>query len=111
MLAVAGDGGLRPGVFGRDSGSTQGVPRLEYRQSLVPSMKCVYCRKPFGEIHWHDHPPAVVNEQGKTLAWTEIPLGSLQHTLSTHWPVCWNCHVAETFRRLHPELVTDRRAH
>lgn len=74
-------------------------------------MKCVYCRKPFGEIHWHDHPPAVVNEQGKTLAWTEIPLGNLQRTLSTHWPVCWNCHIAETFRRLHPDLVTDRRAH
>ena len=23
---------------------------------------CVYCHKPFGEIHWHDHPPALVSQ-------------------------------------------------
>ena len=28
--------------------------------------------------------------------------------LATSLPMCWNCHVAESFRRLHPELVTDR---
>jgi hypothetical protein len=72
---------------------------------------CVYCHKPFGEIHWHDHPPALVNMQRKTLQWNEVPLENLQQTLATHWPVCWNCHVAETFRREHPELVTDRPAH
>jgi hypothetical protein len=74
-------------------------------------MKCVYCRKTFGEIHWHDHPPALVDEQGKTLPWNDIPLENLQQTLATHWPVCWNCHIAESFRRLHPELVTDRPPH
>jgi hypothetical protein len=74
-------------------------------------MKCTYCHKPFVELHWHDHPPALVNEQGKTLQWNEVPLENLQQTLATHWPVCWNCHIAETLRRLHPELVTDRPAH
>ena len=73
--------------------------------------KCVYCHKPFGDIRWHDHPPALVGEQGQTIEWKEIPLENLQPTLSTHWPVCWNCHVAETFRRRHPELVTNRPAH
>lgn len=72
---------------------------------------CVYCHKPFGEIHWHDHPPALVDEQKKTIQWNEVPVENLQQTMATHWPVCWNCHVAETFRRLHPELVTDRPAH
>src|SRR5256884_8915310 len=62
-------------------------------------------------IYWHDHPPAVVNEQGDSFEWNEIPLEHLQQTLSTHWPVCWNCHIAEAFRRRHPELVTDRPAH
>ena len=28
--------------------------------------------------------------------------------LATSLPLCWNCHVAATFRRMHPELVTDR---
>lgn len=72
---------------------------------------CVYCQKPFGEIHWHDHPPALVDEQRKTIQWNEVPVENLEQILATHWPVCWSCHVAETFRREHPELVVDRPAH
>ena len=30
--------------------------------------------------------------------------------MGTHLPVCWNCHIAESFRREHPELVVDRPA-
>jgi hypothetical protein len=71
---------------------------------------CAYCHKPFGEIHWHDHPPALVDKERKTLQWNEIPLDQLQEVLSTHVPVCWNCHVAESFRREHPELVVARPA-
>jgi hypothetical protein len=26
-------------------------------------------------------------------------------------PVCWNCHIAQTFRRVHPELVVVRPPH
>jgi len=37
-----------------------------------------------------------------------IPAEKLQEVLRTDWPVCWNCHVAETFRREHPELVVNR---
>jgi hypothetical protein len=72
---------------------------------------CVYCKKPFGEIHWHDHPPALVDQQRKTVEWNEVPLENLQQVMATHWPVCWNCHIAETFRRVHPELITDRPPH
>lgn len=72
---------------------------------------CAYCQKPLGEIHWHDHPPALVNEQGKTIQWNEVPVEKLQQTFETHLPVCWDCHVAETFRREHPELVTNRPVH
>jgi hypothetical protein len=31
--------------------------------------------------------------------------------LSDHKPVCWDCDVAERFRRRHPELVTERPEH
>jgi len=72
--------------------------------------QCVYCHKPFGELHWHDHPPALVDQERKTVQWSEIPAEKLQETLKTHWPVCWNCHIAETFRREHAELVVDRPA-
>lgn len=71
---------------------------------------CAYCSKPFGEIHWHDHPPALVNKDGKTMQWNEIPAEKLQAAMGTHQPVCWSCHIAETFRREHPNLVVNRPA-
>ena len=73
--------------------------------------KCAYCHKPFREIHWHDHPPALVDSERKTVEWSEIPAARLQEALGTHWAVCWSCHVAQTFRRKHPDLVVDRPAH
>jgi hypothetical protein len=72
---------------------------------------CVACHKPIGKINWHEHPPALVDEQQKTVLWNEIPVEKLQETFATHWPICWDCHVAQTFRREHAELVTDRPPH
>jgi hypothetical protein len=70
--------------------------------------KCAYCRKEFGEILWHDHKPALMSPDGVTLQWNEIPPEQLPHVFLNHRPVCWNCHVAELFRRDHPDLVVDR---
>lgn len=72
---------------------------------------CVYCQRPFTAIQWHEHPPALVDEKGKTVLWNEVSLEKLHATMATYLPVCWSCHIAETFRREHPELVTDRPAH
>lgn len=72
---------------------------------------CVYCHKPFTHIHWHDHPPALLDAERKTIQWNEVPPERLQETMRTHLPVCWDCHIAETFRRDHPELVVDRPVH
>lgn len=69
---------------------------------------CVYCRKPFGEIHWHDHRPPLIGPDRKTVQWSELPAEKLPQVFETHWPVCWSCHIAETFRREHSELVVDR---
>jgi len=70
--------------------------------------RCAYCRKLFGEIHWHDHPPALLNRECKTIEWNQIAPENLQEALGTHRPVCWSCHMAETFRREHPEKFVDR---
>ena len=72
--------------------------------------ECVFCHKPFGEIHWHDHPPALLDSNRKTVPWTEVTTEELQEVLATHKPVCWSCHISETFRREHPERVVDRRS-
>jgi hypothetical protein len=73
--------------------------------------KCVFCRQPFHEIHWHDHPPALVDERKRTIEWKDVPPEKLQEVFKTHLPVCWSCHVTETFRRTLPELVVDRPVH
>jgi hypothetical protein len=70
--------------------------------------RCAFCRRAFGAIHWHDHTPALVDAGGVTRQWTELPVEKLPELLATYRPVCWNCHVAESFRRLHPDLVIDR---
>lgn len=69
---------------------------------------CVYCDRPFQELHWHDRPPALRTPDGKTLQWDEVAAEKLPEIFETHLPVCWSCHMAETFRREHPEHVVDR---
>ncbi len=69
---------------------------------------CVLCGKPFGKIDWMEHKPGLMNPQRVTKDWSQIRALDLPETLETHIPVCWNCHIAVTFRREYPELVTDR---
>lgn len=71
---------------------------------------CAYCHKPFGELNWHDHRPALLGPDLKTAQWNEIAAEKLPEIFQTHLPVCWSCHIAETFRREHPEMVVDRPA-
>jgi hypothetical protein len=49
-----------------------------------------------------------MSPEGRTFGWGEVPAERLPEVLGTHLPVCWNCHIAETFRRQHAELVIDR---
>ena len=72
---------------------------------------CTLCGKPFGTINWHDHRPALLDIERKTVQWIDVPPEHLPEVFATHWPVCWDCHIAESFRRRHPELITERRPH
>ena len=69
---------------------------------------CVYCRKAFPELHWVDHRPALLSADQKLLAWNEVHLDELRNVLETHLPVCWDCYIAQTFRKDHPDLVVIR---
>jgi hypothetical protein len=68
---------------------------------------CGFCGKSLGTIDWGQHRPALLAPSGKTFEWSEIDAVTLAETLATHRAVCWNCHVAETFRRQRPDLVID----
>jgi hypothetical protein len=73
--------------------------------------KCAYCGKVIGEVDWLGHKPALVNPEKQTVYWDSIPPEKLPEVFSTYAPVCWDCHITETFRRAHPELVVDRPSH
>jgi hypothetical protein len=60
------------------------------------------------KIQWHDHRPALLSPDKKTVQWSEIPAEELPEVFEKHLPVCWSCHIAETFRREYPEPVVDR---
>jgi hypothetical protein len=69
---------------------------------------CAFCRKPIERVAFLNHYPALLQPDGTTVEWPAIPPGCLDHSLLTQPPVCWDCHVTETFRRRYPELVTER---
>jgi hypothetical protein len=77
-------------------------------QQWYRGRSCAYCRQPIEKIHWHDHRPALLSPEKKTVQWSEVPAEKLPEVLETHVPVCWSCHMAETFRREHPERIVDR---
>jgi hypothetical protein len=70
--------------------------------------ECAFCKRPFDEIGFVDHKPALLGADGITLEWNDVPLSSVTDAMSKDLPVCWNCHIAQTFRRDHPDLVVER---
>lgn len=72
---------------------------------------CALCQRPVGDREWMEHEPALMDprdQRRRTLALKDLPAEKLWIVLEKNVPVCWNCHVTETFRREHPELVIDR---
>jgi hypothetical protein len=69
---------------------------------------CALCGKAFGEIHWHDHKPALLSPERELVVWRQLKPETVPAALETHRPICWDCHVLEAFRRMHPDLVVDR---
>jgi hypothetical protein len=69
--------------------------------------RCAFCTHRFGPIQAWGHQLGLVSPGGRTMEWGEVRVEDLPEVLRTHRPVCWNCHVAESFRREHPELVID----
>jgi hypothetical protein len=69
---------------------------------------CALCGRPFGDITWHERQPALLGPERGTLQWSDLPAERLPEVFATHRALCWSCHIAETFRREHPDLVVDR---
>jgi hypothetical protein len=68
---------------------------------------CSVCGAAIGRVDWMERKPAVLDDRGNFHQWQEVAPESLPDVLATHQAVCFDCYVAETFRRQHPELVID----
>jgi hypothetical protein len=68
---------------------------------------CAICGKPFGQIGWLDHKPGLVTLDREILGWEQVQPKELPEVLGTHFPLCWDCQVSETFRARFPERVVD----
>jgi hypothetical protein len=80
-------------------------------QQWYEGTSCVLCDRPLGEFRWYEHHPAALSPEGMTLAWNTVALERLPEVMATHRPVCWNCHIIETFRREHGNPAAHRPTH
>lgn len=68
---------------------------------------CVLCGKALGRVDFAEHAPALMSPDGVTLVWNDVNPEAIYAVFESHRPVCWDCHIAETFRRKRPDLVID----
>jgi len=88
--------------------SADGCLVRTYVDNFYRGKTCAICRKPFLDVGWTEHLPAAIDDNGNTVTWDKVAVQQLPKFLTSHMPVCWDCHVAATFRREHNSLVTDR---
>ena len=69
---------------------------------------CADCAKAFTENDWIAHKPCVLSPEGQTLEWKDVQAERILAVIESFKPICWNCHLSETFRRQYPEIVVDR---
>jgi hypothetical protein len=56
------------------------------------------------------HTPALLTPEKITVYWNSVSAEQLPDVFKTHAPVCWSCHIAESFRRQHPDMIVERPA-
>lgn len=71
---------------------------------------CALCGRSVGPVTSHARTPALAGPDGLTVEWRALQPERLVDLFGTHRAVCWDCHLAESFRRLNPDLYVDRPA-
>ena len=99
---------MRPGVSGPDRGRAGGVSGSQHAHRLVPGIHLRLLSRKIPEIHWSDHNPAILSPDGGTIEWSDVRPEDLPRVFATHRRVCWNCHVAQSFRAQFPGLAVER---
>jgi hypothetical protein len=87
-----------------DAGKVAEIVRRWYQ-----SRTCGYCGRKIADAGLGTHAPALVGPDGITVAWCDVPPERLPDLFRSSTAVCCNCHLVETFRREHADLVFERR--
>lgn len=74
---------------------------------IFTDQHCALCGKTIAGVPAIGHKPALRAPDGRTIPCDQIAPEHIEEMLGTHRIVCWDCDIAETFRREHPELVID----
>jgi hypothetical protein len=74
----------------------------------VHGRNCATCGHELIESNMSGHHIALLEPTGMTREWVDVATDRLPIALATSLPICWSCHVAATFRRMYPDLITDR---
>lgn len=69
--------------------------------------RCSLCGRAIGEIHWYDRKPALLAPDLTTVEWSAVAPQDVPAVLATHRALCWNCLIAESFLRQHPDRVVQ----
>ena len=72
---------------------------------------CAVCGHDLGSVESWGKQIALLAPDGNTREWGGVAAEQLPDLFNTHKPICWNCHIAEQFRRQNPDMVTDRASH
>ena len=68
---------------------------------------CVYCGNPAEELQWLDHQSALQTQRGEVGS-RSVPVARSSIVVKTHLPVCWNCYLAQSSRKGHPDRAADK---
>ena len=79
-------------------------------QRFYAGEACAICGKGLDPLKRTAHRPALLGPDRVSVQWHEVPVEQLPFVLSTHRPICWDCHIVETLVRTHPELPVVRPA-
>jgi hypothetical protein len=55
-----------------------------------------------------EHQPALLDDTGQTIELADLAPETIPAVLASHYPVCWDCHIMESFIRKYPDRVVDR---
>jgi len=77
-------------------------------QKWYEGKSCAVCGRALEKTEWLEHKPAVRATDGTTHLWSEFRAETIPEVMKSHTPVCWDCHIAESLRRTHPDRIVDR---